>query len=182
MPGTLYMDAILTPHRSLSRKGFYWLIGVVIAFNLATGTLFIAMKAFPVPIFLGIDVLAVIAAFRLNYRGAALTERVQVSTEEVRVLHQFGQRARTVWTSPTAFTRVEVDAEGEHEARVRLKMSGRSVIVAAALSPREREDLAQAMREAISKAQPKVLILRRPRSGPRRTHNAISTTRAKLAI
>jgi uncharacterized membrane protein len=153
MPATLYMDQLLTPHRSLSRKGFYWVIGVLIAFNLAVGTLFVALKAFPVPIFLGVDVLAVIFAFRLNYRGAALTERVQISAEEVRVLHQFGQRARTVWTSPTAFTQVVVDDEGEHEVRVRLKMSGRSVIVAAGLSPGEREDLAVALKEAIRKGR-----------------------------
>jgi uncharacterized membrane protein len=153
MAATLYMDQLLTPHRSLSRKGFYWVIGVLIAFNLAVGTLFVALKAFPVPIFLGIDVLAVIAAFRLNYRGAALTERVQISAEEVRVLHQFGQRARTVWTSPTAFTQVVVDDEGEHQVRVRLKMSGRSVIVAAGLSPGEREDLAVALKEAIRKGR-----------------------------
>jgi len=149
MPATLYMDQLLTPHRSLSRTGFYWLIGVIIAFNLAIGTLFVALKAFPVPIFLGADVLAVIAAFRLNYRGAALTERVRISAEEVVVLHQYGQRARTVWTSPTAFTQVVVDDEGEHQVRVRLKMSGRSVIVAAGLSPGEREDLAVALKEAI---------------------------------
>jgi len=153
MPATLYMDEVLTPHRSLSRRGFYWLIGAVVAFNLATGTLFIALKAFPVPIFLGLDVLAVIAAFRLNYRGAALTERVQVSAEAVTVLHQFGQRARTVWTSPTAFTRVEVDAEGEPEARVCLRMSERRVVVGAALSPGQRDDLAKAVREAIAKAR-----------------------------
>ena len=153
MPATLYLDRLLTPHRSLSRTGFRWLIGVIIAFNLMTGTLFVALHAFPVPIFLGIDVLAVFLAFRLNYRGAALTERVQVSAEAVTVLHQFGQRARTVWTSPTHFTRVEVDDEGEHEARVHLKMSGRSVIVGAALSPGERGDLAEAVREAIKKAR-----------------------------
>jgi len=153
MAAILYMDQVLTPHRSLSRKGFHWLIGVIIAFNIAVGALFVALKAFPVPIFLGVDVLAVILAFRANYRGAALTERVQVSAEAVTVLHQFGQRAKTVWRSPTAFTRVEVDAEGEHEARVHLTMSGRSVIVGAALSPGERGDLAQALRGAIKQAR-----------------------------
>jgi uncharacterized membrane protein len=147
------MDALLAPHRSLSRKGLYWVIGVLIAFNVLVGALFVSLKAFPVPIFLGLDVLAVVLAFRLNYRGAALTERVQISAEEVRVLHQFGRRAKTVWASPTAFTQVVVDDAGEHEVRVRLKTSGRSVIVAAALSPGEREDVAEALKEAIRKGR-----------------------------
>ena len=153
MPPGLYMDALITPHRSLSKRGFYGVIGFLVAFNLITGSLFIALKAFPVPVFLGVDVLAVFLAFRVNYRGATMTERVQITAEEVRVLHQYGSRARTAWASPTAFTRVVLDAEGEHEARVSLKISGRAVIIGAALSPGERGDLAQAIGEAIRKAR-----------------------------
>jgi uncharacterized membrane protein len=151
---TLYMDAEIRPYRSLSKRGFHWVIGFVIVFNLITGLFFVlALKAFPVPIFLGLDVLGVFLAFRLNYRGAGQIERVQVSAQEVRVLHQFGRHARTVWTSPTAFTRVALDGAGEHHARVRLQMSGRAVIIGAALSPPERDDLAAALEEAIRKAR-----------------------------
>ena len=148
-----YMDAVIAPRRSLSRQGFYWVIGVIAAFNLASASLFIALRAFPVPIFLGLDVLAVVLAFRVNYRGAALAERVQISAEQVRVSHQYGARARTVWTSPTAFTGVSVEGQGEHEVRVRLHMSGRTVIIGAALSPGERADLAVRVEAAIKAAR-----------------------------
>jgi uncharacterized membrane protein len=151
---TLYMDAEIKPHRSLSKRGFYWVIGFVLVFNLITGTFFVvALHAFPVPIFLGLDVLGVYLAFRLNYSGAGQIERVQVSAAEVRVLHQYGRMSRTVWTSPTAFTRVAVESAGEHHARVTLRLSGRSVIIGPALSPPEREDLAAALEEAIRKAR-----------------------------
>jgi uncharacterized membrane protein len=112
-----------------------------------------ALHAFPVPIFLGLDVLGVFLAFRLNYRGERQVERVQISAQEVRVLHQFGRQARTVWTSPTAFTRVALDGAGEHHSRVRLQLSNRAVIVGAALSPPERGDLAAALEAAIRKAR-----------------------------
>ena len=107
MPATLYMDAVITPHRSLSRKGFAVLLGVVIAFNLAVATLMLVLKAFPVPIFLGADVLAVIVAFRASYRGAGQTERVQVTADEVVVADSFSTddtaafRAALALTSPT---------------------------------------------------------------------------------
>jgi uncharacterized membrane protein len=153
MSPPLYMDAVITPHRSLSRRGFGWMLGVLIAFNLAIGALFVSLKAFPVPIFLGLDVLGVVLAFRANYRSGGQSERVQVSAQEVRVLHQIGARARTVWTSPTAFTRVVVEASGEHEARVRLSLSGRAMTIGAALSPGEREGLAAALESAIGKAR-----------------------------
>lgn len=153
MTAALYMDAVLTPNRSLPKRGFYWLIGLLIAFNLAVGALFVSMGALPVPIFLGLDVLGVIVAFRANYRGARQAERVQVSADQVRVLHQIGRHARTVWSSPTAFTRVAVEAPGEHEARVRLRLSDRSLTVGAALSPGERSDFAAALEQAISQAR-----------------------------
>ena len=152
MPAALYMDAVITANRSLPMRGFYWLIGVLVFFNLAVAALMIALKAFPVPIFLGVDVLAVIVAFRANYRGGGLAERVQVSASEVRVLHQAGARSRTVWSSPTAFTRVEVEQPGEPETRIRLHLSGRALTVAQALSPGERTAFADALQKAIREA------------------------------
>ena len=154
MAATLYMDARLAPTRSLSKRGFAWLFGLVIAANLAMGVFVIALHAFPVPIFLGIDVLGVWLAFRASYRGAAgQAERVQVSADEVRVTHEIGRYARTVWTSPTAFTRVEVGSPGEHETSVSLWLSGRSLVLARALSPIERADFARALEKAIKAAR-----------------------------
>jgi uncharacterized membrane protein len=152
MAATLYMDAVITPNRSLSRRGFYWLLGVVIAFNLAVAALMLALHAFFVPIFLGVDVLAVFLAFSASYRSAGQAERVQVSAAEVRVLHQAGPRSRMVWSSPTAFTRVAIDGAGEPDARVSLRLSGRAVTIARVLSPKEREDFAEALRTAIREA------------------------------
>ncbi len=154
MAATLYMDARLAPTRSLSKRGFAWLFGLVIAANLAMAVFVLALHAFPVPFFLGIDVLGVWLAFRASYRGAAgQAERVQVSAEEVRVLHEIGRYARTVWSSPTAFTRVAVDQPGEHETCVSLQLSGRSLVLARALSPIERADFARDLEAAIRAAR-----------------------------
>jgi uncharacterized membrane protein len=152
MAAVLYMDAVITPNRSLSRKGFYWLLGLVVAFNVGVAVLMLSLHAFFVPVFLGMDVLGVILAFQASYRSARLAERVQVSANEVRVLHQAGVRSRTVWSSPTAFTRVAVENAGQPEARIRLQLSGRAVTVAHALSPKEREVFGDALREAIREA------------------------------
>jgi uncharacterized membrane protein len=149
----LYMDALITPKRSLSKAGFYWLIGALIVFNGLVATLMFALGALPVPPFLFIDVLGVYIAFRISNRRARQAERVQVSADAVTVSHEFGARKRTVWTSPTAFTRVSVEAPGEHEARVRLHLSQRALTIARALSPHERMDFAGALEDAIRKAR-----------------------------
>jgi uncharacterized membrane protein len=149
----LYMDAVITPNRSLSKRGFYWLIGGLIAFNALVASLMFALGALPVPPFLLLDVVGVLIAFRVSNRRAGQAERVRVSAEAVTVSHEFGAHARTVWTSPTAFTRVSVDRPGEHETRVRLHLSQRALTVGRALSPHERMDFAGALDDAIRKAR-----------------------------
>lgn len=151
-PGRLYMDAVITPNRSLSPRGFLILMSALVAINAALAGVFLSIGALPIPVFLGLDVLAVYVAFRVHYGAARLTERIQVSAAEIRVSHEAGRLRTTVWRSPTAFTRVDVEAPGEHDARVRLRMSQRRWTVAAALSPRERTDFAEALKAAVVRA------------------------------
>jgi uncharacterized membrane protein len=153
MDARLHMDAVLSPTRSLSRAGLYVLLGVLALFNLLVAVLFLVMGAWPAPIFLGIDFLAVLLAFHLSYRQARRRERVQVSADEVRVVHEVGAQKRTVWRSPTAFTRVEVEAKGQPEVRVTLAMSRRRLMVAGQVSPQERTDFADALEAAIRSAR-----------------------------
>ncbi|HXQ12524.1 MAG TPA: DUF2244 domain-containing protein [Caulobacteraceae bacterium] len=153
MPAALYMDAVITPNRSLPRVGFYWLIGLLVASNLIMAIVFVAMGALPVPVFLGLDVLGVLIAFRVSYARGRLAERVRVSAEEVQVVYETQGGSRTVWRSPTAFTAVAVEQAGQHEARVRLRLSGQRLTVARALSPKERGDFAAALERAIQEAR-----------------------------
>jgi uncharacterized membrane protein len=153
MDARLHLDAVLTPTRSLSRTGLYVLLGVLALFNILVAILFLAMGAKPVPIFLGLDFLAVLLAFHLSYRQARRRERVQVSADEVRVVHEVGAQKRTVWRSPTAFTRVEIEAKGQPEVRVTLALSRRRLVVAGQVSPQERSDFADALEAAIRSAR-----------------------------
>ena len=149
----LYMDATLRPNRSLPRKGFKVLIGVMVAYNLVVAAFLLRLGAFPVPIFLGLDVFGVWLAFRISYRRGRRAERVQVSADQVTVAYEDGDRARLVWRSPTAFTKVAVEAPGEHEARVRLRLRERGLPVGDMLSPEERVDFGQALEQAIAAAR-----------------------------
>jgi uncharacterized membrane protein len=153
MPALLHLDAVLTPTRSLPKAGLYVLLGALAVMNLAVAGLFLAMGAKPVPIFLGLDFLAVLLAFHVSNRRARQSERVQVSSDEVHVMHEVGGLSRTVWRSPTAFTRVLVAAPGEPETRVSLHLSGKSLVVAGRLSPQERTDFAAALEAAIKSAR-----------------------------
>jgi len=153
MAAPLYMDAVIKPNRSLSRRGLHLLLGVMIGFNLLLAVFLLALGAPPVLPFLGLDVLAVGLALRASFRAAERSERVRVTAEAVTVSREDEKGARLVWTSPTAFTRVGVDQPGEHETRVRLMMSRRRLAVGRALSPPERLDFARALERAIRDAR-----------------------------
>ena len=150
----VYMDALLTPNRSLSKRGLWVLLGVLVVYNLLVMSFLLLIGAFPVPIFLGLDFAGVLIAFRVSNRRAGRAERVHVTADRVQVSHCHPQgREHTVWSSPTAFTRVAVERAGEHETRVRLRLSGRTLSLGASLSPQERCTFAEALEHAIRSAR-----------------------------
>ncbi|MBU4434891.1 MAG: DUF2244 domain-containing protein [Alphaproteobacteria bacterium] len=153
MAALLYMDAVISPNRSLSRTGLHVLLGVVIAFNLMLAVFLLVLGAPPVLPFLGLDVLALWLALRASFRAAERRERVRVTAEAVTVSREDEKGARVIWTSPTAFTGVDIDQPGEHEARVRLRIYRRRLTLARALSPPERVEFADALRQAIRDAR-----------------------------
>jgi uncharacterized membrane protein len=154
MARPLYMDAVITQNRSLSERGFVVLISIITVANCASALVFLRMGAMFVPIFLGLDLLAVVVAFLISFRAARQVERVQVSAREIRVTVETPKWSRLVWESPTAFTRVAVDKEEEDRAMaLTLSLSGREVAVAVALSPRERAEFADALERAIWEAR-----------------------------
>lgn len=158
MDDPYFMDAVITPHRSLSSRGFIILIGVLTAFNVASAVFFIIIGAGPVPIFLGLDLVAVIIAFAVSNRAARRHERIQVTAAEVRVLLQSPRGDQTVWISPTAFTRVSVIGPDDDEADVQLRQADRAVAVARDLSRPERLAFAEALDRAIWRARTGVLL------------------------
>ena len=148
-----YMDAVITPHRSLSERGFIILIAVVTVANCISAAVFVRMGAVYVPFFLGVDVVALIAAFSASFRAARRVERVQVTARDIVVTHETPHWRKVVWESPTAFTRIAVEEEDGRNVGLRLALSGKQVPVAQALSPRERAEFAKALETAIWEAR-----------------------------
>ena len=153
MDAALYMDAVITPNRSLSQRGFIVLIGVVTTFNCLAAAVFLSMGATFVPIFLGLDVIAVTAAFLVSFAAAKRIERVQVTSRDVRVVRETPRHSQVVWESPTAFTRVALEVVDEQLVSLKLALSGKAVPVAQALSPEERQEFARALQRAIRRAR-----------------------------
>ena len=59
----IYMDAVLTPNASLSRRAFLLVMGLTVVMSIFSSLIFMPMGAWPVAGFFGLDALALWGAF-----------------------------------------------------------------------------------------------------------------------
>jgi uncharacterized membrane protein len=147
-------SAIITPHRSLSGKGFIAVMALVGGLSFAGGMFFFLMGAWPVIGFLGLDVLLVYWAFRANYRAAAAFEEVTVTPSELKLRRVSHRGQVDEWTLNPLWTKLDRE---KHEEFGLLKLflvsRGRRLAVAGFLSPKEKESFADALSAALGEAR-----------------------------
>lgn len=142
--------ALLVPHRSLGRAGFLVLMAVLVGIWLVLGAVFLALGAWPVFGFLGLDVLAIWLAFRWNYRAARAREEVEVSRValDIRKIAPSG-RTQAFRFNPFR-ARFEVARHDEIGiTRMAVAGEGRRVPIGAFLNPEDRESFATAFGRAL---------------------------------
>ena len=144
-------QATLTPHRSLTREGFIVVMILVVAVNLVVGGMFMAIGAWPVAGFAGLDVLLVWWAFKANFADARQLERISITEHELvfdRLQHKREpERQRFV----RRWVRVELEEDREREliGRLLLVSGAKRVSVGDFLAPEERKTLASALQAAL---------------------------------
>ncbi len=147
-------SAVLTPHRSLGRKGFVLLMLVLGGISFATGVVFLLAGAWPVFGFCGLDVLLIYWAFKVSYRRARAYEQVTVTPSELTV-RKVSHRGRiSEWTLNPLWVRLDrvVHAEFGIE-RLFLVSHGRRLAIAGFLGPDEKESFAHALAAALGEAK-----------------------------
>ena len=153
-------SATITPHRSLGSTGFLVLMLGIGGVSFVSGVLFLLIGAWPVFGFLGLDVLLIYWAFRINYRRALAYEEVMVTPTELRI-RKVSHRGRvSEWTLNPLWVRLDRDTHAEFGIeRLFLVTRGRRLPIAGFLSPPEKESFAAALGAALGEA----------RRGPTRT-------------
>ena len=147
-------SAIITPHRSLSRRGFLLVMTLVGGLSFIGGMFFFLLGAWPVVGFLGLDVLLIYWAFRANYRAAAAFEEVTVTPSVLRLRRVSHRGEVAEWTLNPVWTKLDRE---KHEEFGLLKLflvsRGCRLSVAGFLSPNERESFAAALSAALGEAR-----------------------------
>jgi uncharacterized membrane protein len=147
-------STVLRPHRSLRNAGFVVLMLVYGISSFVAGVAFVAMGAWPVFGFCGVDVLLLYLAFRINYARAAAYEEVTVtpSALTVRKVNHRG-RVREYVLNPL-WVRLEKQT---HEAygleRLFVVSRGRQLPLASFLGPDDKSAFADALGRALGEAR-----------------------------
>jgi len=147
-------SAIITPHRSLSSTGFLVVMVLIGSVSFAGGMFFYLLGAWPVVGFLGLDVLLVYIAFRVNYRAAAAFEEVTVTPSQLRVRRVTHRGRVTEWTLNPVWTQIDRETHADFGLlRLFLVSRGRRLSVAGFLSPKEKESFAKSLSAALGEAK-----------------------------
>jgi len=147
-------SALLTPHRSLNRTGFLVVMGAISVASFAAGIACLMIGAWPVLGFLGLDVLAIYVAFKINYRSARAYEEILVTPSELR-LRRVSHRGHVMEFAFNPLW-VQLDQVIDEEfgvERLFLVSKGRRVALANFLGPDEKASFAKALLAGLAAAR-----------------------------
>ena len=149
-----FFEAVLTPYRSLSPRGFMIFMMCVAGVSFASGVLFLSIGAWPVFGFFGLDVLLIWAAFRMNYASARRYEEISLSAHEL-VVRKVGPGGKSVEYRFNPFwVRLSVERlEDEGVVKISLTSRGETVSLGDFLNPDDRTSFAGAMTGALAAAK-----------------------------
>lgn len=147
-------SAMIKPHRSLSGEAYRILITCLCLATIVSSIPFMVMGAWPVAGYFGLDLLAILIAFRVNFRQAQAYEEVVLSYVEL-VLRQVSHRGEArEWRFNPQWVRIERQEDEEFGLRHIAIVSGPTRIdVGGQLSPAERADFLQALEAGLLEAK-----------------------------
>ena len=152
--GAPLFAARLDPYRSLSRRGFIWLMAFASIPCLISGVIFASAGAWPVTGFFGLDLAALAIAFLVNYRSARAHEEVALWRHEL-LVRKFRPNGRSRDHRFNPFwARLRINRnEPVGVARVFVTARNREVPVGDFLNPPDRKSFAEALGTALRQAR-----------------------------
>src|SRR5712692_12053798 len=127
--GGLFFERVLLPHRSLPPRGFHLLMLLLGLLSLIVGIVFVALGAWPIVGFFGLDVAALYLAFRLSYRSARRREIVRLAGDDFTVerIDIYGERR--IWRFQPFSLRIVLEERADESNRLVIASHGRKLVI-----------------------------------------------------
>ncbi len=147
------LDLTLYPHRSLGPYGFRTLMLVVGLICGVNALRFLALRAWPVALFLLVDILLVYLAFRANYRAGRRYEKLTIDGGTLRVSQVSPQGERTEHMFDAHWVRVLLEQINQVQTRLLLVSRDRRLEIGTFLAPFEREDVKMEIERGLARSR-----------------------------
>lgn len=149
----LLFEALIVPHRSLTRRGLRWVSLSVAGLALLVSLRFWLMGAWMVLPFSLLEVGLVLLMLSLNTRQARAVELVLLSETELRIVRTdpAGRRRETIL--PSGWLSVSLEERDGRVPRLSLTRHGIDEEIGAALGEAEKRDLASSLTRVLEKVR-----------------------------
>ena len=142
-----YLDLTLYPNRSLSLKSLLFLALIFTFLSFLISLYFINNGAWPVGIFLFVDLLIILLAFKINYRNSKRYERVILNEKLLIKKINFRGNERTIKIEPS-WLRLKIKCYN-NTGHLEIISKGKSQIIGNYLNILELKKLAKEIKKAL---------------------------------
>jgi uncharacterized membrane protein len=148
---TLLFEATVKPHRSLSRRGVFTLIGCMLTGSLIVTSLMAYLGAWPVIGFNGADICLAILMLWLNVRAARAAEFLRLSQSGLHITRRDIHGREQNFTLAPYWLNVVLQERAGTVPKLLLTARGSTVEIARQLGEDEKRSLAAALTRALHK-------------------------------
>ena len=144
-----FLDVTVLPYRSLSKKGFRTLMLIVSAIFFVIGVFFWYIGAWPVFGFLGLDVLLLYYAFKINYKSGEITESLKLIKENLQITRNFPSGTEQKWNLEPYWTKVEISNPRINHYNLIVKSKEKVVMIGSFLNYYDKKRLMKKIEDAL---------------------------------
>jgi uncharacterized membrane protein len=146
-------EAIIVPHRSLSRRGIAILSASVCGLSTLLALRFWFIGAWPVAAFSVVEVGLFVFLLRLNVKHARQSEMLLLSEDGLRIVRTDWRGRRRERTLPAAWLRMRLEDRPGRVSRLVVAARPLEEEIAATLGEEQKRDLAAALEAALHRMQ-----------------------------
>jgi len=146
--------ATLTPHRSLTRRGYRYVIALACVLATIPGIVFFSLGAWPVVGFLGLDVLAIGWALAASMKSSKQYEVVTLWPDELEVKQVAPNGKTEITRFNPFFVKLVIDRDfNERTTGLHLRSRETDLAIGAFMNPDDKASFAKVFGTALKKAR-----------------------------
>ena len=149
-PEPVLFEAICTPSRSLGRRGMRLVAAALLGGSAVTGGLFLALGAWPVLGFTGLEATLVLGLMGLHRRWSRRSMEVLVLTgDRLTIRRTDGRGRREEFSIDPYWARLRLEERPGRVSLLVLRQRGRAIEIGRLLGDEQKRDLAGALGDAL---------------------------------